>query len=130
MTTLHRPGSVPPADRIELRGLRAHGFHGVLPQEREQGQPFVVDVTLWLDARPAASSDDLADTVDYGDLAGRVAAVVTGEPVALLETLATRVAEECLADERVSQVEVTVHKPEAPLEVAFDDVAVTLVRRR
>lgn len=117
-------------DRIALRGLRGHGRHGVLPAERATGQEFRVDVVLALDTRRAARTDDLADTVDYGDLAGRVVALVEGEPVALLETLAARVAEAALADPRVVEVEVTVHKPQAPLTVPFDDVTVTVTRGR
>src|SRR5690606_32436632 len=67
-------------DWIELTGLRARGRHGCLPAERELGQEFVVDVALGLDTRPAAASDDLSLTVDYGSLADRLVAVVTGEP--------------------------------------------------
>lgn len=118
------------SDRIALRGLRGHGRHGVLPAERATGQEFRVDVVVALDTRRAARTDDLADTVDYGDLAGRVVALVEGEPVALLETLAARVAEAALADPRVVEVEVTVHKPQAPLTVPFDDVTVTVTRGR
>jgi dihydroneopterin aldolase len=102
----------------------------VYDAERSTGQPFVVDVELVLDLRPAAASDDVTDTVHYGELAERVLAVVQGEPVALVETLAQRVADVCLADPRVAETTVTVHKPEAPVPVAFDDVAVTIVRRR
>ncbi len=117
-------------DRIELRGLRGHGRHGAYPHEREVAQPFVVDVTLSLDLAPAARSDDVTDTVHYGELATRVVAVVEGEPVALIETLAARIADVCLTDPRVEQAEVTVHKPEAPVGVPFQDVAVTVVRSR
>ncbi len=118
------------SDRITLRGLRAYGYHGVYPQERAEGQEFVVDVTLELDLAAAAGSDDLADTVDYGALADRLVAVVTGEPVNLLETLAARLVDECLADGRVRAAEVTVHKPAAPIPHAFTDVAVTVRRSR
>jgi dihydroneopterin aldolase len=117
-------------DRIELRGLRARGFHGVLPAERELGQEFVVDAVLWLDLRPAAAKDDVTLTVHYGELADRLVEVVTGEPVDLIETLAYRLADQCLADPRVARAEVTVHKPAAPIPLAFDDVAVTIVRER
>ena len=117
-------------DRIVLRGLRGHGRHGVYPEERESGQPFVVDVALTLDLEPAGRSDDVADTVHYGELAQRVVAIVEGEPVALIETVATRIADMCLGDRRVETVEVTVHKPQAPVGVPFDDVAVTVVRSR
>jgi dihydroneopterin aldolase len=115
-------------DRIVLRGLRGHGRHGVLASEREAGQEFVVDVALDLDLRDAGRSDDLRDTVHYGELAERVVAIVEGEPVALIEALATRIADHCLGLARVERVEVTVHKPEAPIDVAFEDVAVTVVR--
>lgn len=118
------------ADRITLRGLRATGHHGVYEHERAAGQPFVVDVELSLDTRPAAESDDVTDTVHYGELAHDVVAVVEGEPVNLLETLAARIAEVCLQRARVGAVEVTVHKPAAPVGVPFDDVAVTIVRDR
>lgn len=117
-------------DRVALRGLRGFGRHGVLPEEQVLGQPFLVDVDLGLDTRPAARSDDVADTVDYGELAGRVVALVEGEPVKLIETLADRIATECLARPHVQQVEVTVHKPAAPVTVPFDDVSVTITRSR
>lgn len=115
-------------DRIALAGLRVRGFHGVLPEEREQGQLFVVDVVLELDLRPAAASDDVTDTVDYGELASRLGAVVSGPPVDLIETLAERLAAVCLTDRRVHRVEVTVHKPDAPIALSFEDVRVTVVR--
>ena len=118
------------ADVVALRGLRATGRHGWYEHERAEGQPFVVDVELLLDTRAAAASDDLADTVDYGTLAADVVALVEGEAVRLVETLAQRVADRCLADPRVRAVRVTVHKPRAPVAVAFDDVTVTVVRRR
>ncbi|MFI0452332.1 dihydroneopterin aldolase [Actinomadura sp. 6N118] len=117
-------------DRIELRGLRARGRHGCLPAERELGQEFVVDVELGLDTRPAAAGDDLSRTVDYGSLAGRLVAVVEGEPVNLIETLADRLAGICLAEAPVAEVEVTVHKPSAPVPHPFTDVAVKIRRSR
>ncbi|WP_433530201.1 dihydroneopterin aldolase [Micromonospora sp. CA-263727] len=117
-------------DRIELTGLRAHGRHGVYDFERARGQEFVVDAVLELDLAPAARSDDVRDTVHYGELAERLVAVVTGEPVNLIETLADRLIEVCLADSRVAGATVTVHKPEAPVPHAFTDVAVTMRRRR
>ncbi len=118
------------SDRITLRGLRAVGHHGVYADERANGQPFVVDVVLEVDTSPAAASDEVTDTVHYGDLAGRVVAVIEGEPVNLIETLAQHIADVCLDDHRVDAVEVTVHKPEAPVGVEFSDVAVSIVRRR
>ena len=115
-------------DRIALKGLRVNGFHGVLADERRDGQVFVVDVVLHLDLARSASTDDVADTVHYGELAERLAAVVTGEPVDLIETLADRLASVCLSYDRVERAEVTVHKPSAPIALPFDDVSVTLVR--
>jgi dihydroneopterin aldolase len=118
-------------DRISLIGLRVFGRHGVLSRERRDGQEFVVDAVLWLDTRPAAATDDLALTVDYAAVAGRLAAVVAGEPVALIETLADRLAAACLsAHEAVRDVEITVHKPHAPLVQSFGDVTVTIRRSR
>jgi dihydroneopterin aldolase len=117
-------------DRIELRGLVVRGYHGVFDHERAEGQDFVVDVTLELDTTIAAWSDELADTVDYGALALFIAAIVGGEPVHLLETLADRIATACLADNRVGSVEVAVHKPHAPIPLTFDDVVVSIRRSR
>jgi dihydroneopterin aldolase len=119
-----------PLDRVTLRGLRVRGRHGVLDAERDLGQWFVVDVVLHLDTRAAAAGDDLTRTVHYGVLAERVAEVVAGEPVALLETLAQRVADVALAPEPVMAVDVTVHKPEAPVTVPFGDVEVAIRRWR
>ncbi|GAA1034134.1 dihydroneopterin aldolase [Virgisporangium ochraceum] len=117
-------------DRIVLTGLTARGNHGVYDFERAEGQDFVVDAMLELDLAPAATSDDVVDTVHYGELADRLVAVVTGEPVNLIETLAARLVAECLADERVRAATVTVHKPQAPIPHAFRDVAVTVRRER
>lgn len=115
-------------DRIELRGLRARGHHGVFDFERREGQDFVVDAVLYLDTAPAAASDDVGDTVHYGLLADRLVEVVTGEPVNLIETLAERLAGVCMAEPLVEGVELTVHKPSAPIEHEFADVAVTVTR--
>ena len=112
---------------FRVTGLRVRGVHGVLASDRENGQEFVVDVAL--DAA-APTTDDLAETVDYAALAVRLADVVAGEPVDLIETLAARLADVCLADPRVSRAEVTVHKPSAPVTVPVDEVSVTLVRER
>ncbi|MFI7542997.1 dihydroneopterin aldolase [Actinoplanes sp. NPDC049599] len=118
------------SDRITLSGLRVRGHHGVFDFERRDGQDFVVDVVLELDLAQAAASDDVADTVHYGELAGRLAGIIAGEPVNLIETLAERLAAVCLADARVAAATVTVHKPQAPISHEFADVAVTVRRAR
>ncbi len=117
-------------DRIAVTGIAVRGHHGVLPEERRDGQTFVVDVALGLDTRSAAATDDLARTVDYSAVAQQVVAVVAGEPLDLIETLASRIADLCLAHDLVEVVEVVVHKPEAPVGAPFSDVTVTIVRRR
>jgi 7,8-dihydroneopterin aldolase/epimerase/oxygenase len=119
-----------PGDRLALRGLRAHAHHGVLEHERREGQEFVVDVELGLDTRSAAERDDLSATVHYGELAERLHTALASDPVDLIETLAQRLADVCLAEPPVSWVQVTVHKPEAPIPVAFDDVSLTILRSR
>ena len=118
------------ADEITLTGLRVFGRHGVFDEERRVGQDFVIDVTLHLDTRRAAASDDVADTVHYGEMAEQIAAIVAGEPVNLLETLAARIADHLLSIELVDRVRVTVHKPDAPIPLSFSDVAVTIERTR
>jgi 7,8-dihydroneopterin aldolase/epimerase/oxygenase len=118
------------ADRISLTGLAAHAHHGVYDWERERGQTFRVDAVLELDTRPAAAGDDLAKTVNYAELAQRLHAILTGDPVDLLETLAQRLADTCLATPLVDAVEITVHKPDAELGVVFDDVSVAIRRDR
>ena len=117
-------------DRITLTGLEAFGHHGVLPHERQHGQRFLVDAVLEVDLAAAGESDDLQDTIDYGRLSCDIAAIVTGEPVNLIEALAARIATRCLGDARVHAVEVTVHKPSAPIPVVAREVAVTVRRAR
>ena len=117
-------------DRITLTGVRVRAHHGVFDFEREQGQEFVIDVSVAVDLAPAASGDDLVRTVHYGELAEAVVAAVERDPVDLIETVAERVAGVALAYPAVEEVEVTVHKPEAPISVPFADVAVTIVRSR
>ena len=118
-------------DRIRLAGLSAVGRHGVFDHERRDGQPFVTDVVLHLDAGPAAAADDLTRTAHYGEVADTVVRLVTGEPVDLIETLAVRIADAVLAEQPVVEaVEVTVHKPHAPIPHDFADAAVTVTRHR
>jgi dihydroneopterin aldolase len=117
-------------DEIVLTGLTVFGRHGVYTHEREEGQEFTIDLRLRLSLEQAAASDEVGDTVHYGELAEKVAAVVAGEPVNLIETLAERIADVALADARVQNVSVTVHKPHAPIALSFSDVSVTVHRSR
>ena len=122
-------GHAMPPDLIEIRGIRGLGRHGVFDHERADGHEFTVDVRLELDTRAAAASDDLTDTVNYGVVAEQVHAAIENDPVDLIETLAQRIADLCLADRRVSGTAVTIHKPSAPIKVPFDDVVLTVQRR-
>lgn len=117
-------------DRITLTGLRVRGHHGVFEHEKRDGQDFLIDLTVWLDLSRAAATDDLTETLHYGELAERTAAIVGGEPYDLIETVAAKVADEVLTDQRVHAVEVTLHKPSAPIPLTFADVSVTLRRTR
>jgi 7,8-dihydroneopterin aldolase/epimerase/oxygenase len=126
--TQHSAG--PAGDRLAVRGLAVHGHHGVFDFERRDGQVFVIDLVLGLDTGPAARSDDLQDTVDYGSLVDQVRKAVEHDPVDLIETLAQRIADVCLRHGAVQTVEVTVHKPHAPIQATFDDVALTINRSR
>ena len=118
------------SDRIVLTGLRATGHHGVFAHERQDGQEFLIDVTVHLSLREAAAADELDDTVNYGELAEKVVAAVETDPVDLIETVAERVATVALSFTRVDTVDVTVHKPSAPISVPFADVAVSITRGR
>lgn len=128
MTVDDRGGTAP--DRLVLRGIETVGYSGVYAAERRDGQRFVADVVLGLDSRAAAASDDVHDTVDYAALVSMVTAALADDPVNLIETLAERIARLCLGNERVQWVEVTVSKPDAPLDATVADVALTIHRRR
>ena len=119
-------------DRIILEGMVFYGRHGVLPAERELGQPFVVDVELWLDLRPAGLSDDLAKTVDYDEVHRVAKQVVEGEPADLTETVAERIANATLEEQAlVEVVRVKVKKPNVRLgDTVLAGSAVQIVRRR
>jgi dihydroneopterin aldolase len=119
-----------PLDQIVLTGLRATGYHGVLEHEKRDGQVFIVDVTVHVPLKDAAATDDIGDTIHYGELAEEIVAAVERDPVDLIETVAERVAEVVLAHRLAIFVNVTVHKPDAPIAVPFDDVAVTIMRGR
>lgn len=117
-------------DELSVLGIECFGHHGVFDFERREGQAFTVDLVLGLDTRPAAASDDLQDTVDYGSLVASVKAAVENDPVDLIETLSHRIAEVCLLDRRVEWARVTVHKPDAPIDATFSDVVLTITRTR
>jgi dihydroneopterin aldolase len=117
-------------DSIVLTGITAVGHHGVFDFERAEGQRFVVDITCRLDLSGAAVSDDLEQTIDYGALAKSVVADIERDPLNLIEALADRIAQTCLGHDAVASVQVTVHKPQAPMPVKVTDVAVTLTRKR
>lgn len=115
-------------DQLALAGIECFAHHGVFEFERREGQVFVIDLVLGLDTAPAAASDDLHETVDYGSLVAAVKAAVERDPVDLIETLAQRIADVCLLDSRVEWVRVTVHKPNAPIDATYSDVALTITR--
>lgn len=117
-------------DELAISGIECRGHHGVFDFERREGQTFLIDLVLGLDTASAAASDDLQDTVDYGTLVARVKAAVEKDPVDLIETLAQRIAGVCLLDDRVEWARVTVHKPDAPIDATFSDVALTITRKR
>lgn len=117
-------------DELSITGVECFGHHGVFDFERREGQVFVIDLVLGLDTTPAATSDDLRETVHYGNLVNSVKAAVESDPVDLIETLAQRIADVCLLDDRVEWTRVTVHKPDAPIDAAFSDVALTITRKR
>ncbi len=116
-------------DELTIVGIECYAHHGVFDVERRDGQPFVIDLSLGVDTALAAASDDLRDTVDYGSLVGSVKAAVEQDPINLIETLAQRIADVCLLDARVEWARVTVHKPDAPIEATFSDVALTITRK-
>ncbi|HXH79635.1 dihydroneopterin aldolase [Nocardioides sp.] len=115
-------------DELTISGVECFAHHGVFDFERRQGQTFVIDLTLGFDTATAAASDDLQDTVDYGTLVAQVKAAVESDPVDLIETVAQRIADVCLAPGRVEWARVTIHKPDAPIDATFRDVALTITR--
>jgi dihydroneopterin aldolase len=117
-------------DKITLTGVTAVGHHGVFDFERRDGQPFVVDAVLYTDFSKAAETDDLQFTAHYGEVAEYITSLITGEPLNLIEALAVRIAEGILAGFNIDAVDVTVHKPKAPIEVPFGDVTVSVHRER
>ena len=119
-------GTVGQLDVIALRGISAQAVHGVLKKEWNAPQSFSADILLWVDTDQAALSDDIADTVSYAEIAEKAHAILRGPSVRLIETLGHRIADVAMEDERVRGVEVTIHKPDAPIDVPFADVSVTI----
>lgn len=118
-------------DKIELAGLEYFCYHGCLPEERQQGQKFLVDVKLYLDLKKAGNSDNLTATVNYAEVYEDIKKIVTGEPYNLIEAVAEKIAAVILAKyAAVKKLKVTVHKPSAPIAGKFRDVAVSLRRKR
>ena len=116
-------------DSINLIGIKAFGYHGVLKDERTHGQDFLVDAILYLDLKTASQGDDLAATVNYADAVDVIVEEVRGEPVDLIERLAERIAKRLKGDfSLINQVTVTVHKPHAPVDAEFKDISVTITR--
>jgi len=114
--------------KVELRGLELHGYHGVLPAERERGQRFILDICFEPAGELAATSDDIRDAVDYRDVVVLVRDVVEGPAFHLLEALVTALADTLLTRLTLSWVEVTVRKPDVVLERPVEFVSVTVER--
>lgn len=113
---------------ITVRGISAHGYHGVFAEEKAAGQPFVADLTYYLEPRHPGVADDLATTVSYAEIAEETHAIIAGQPVDLIEVLAEKIAAQVLSHLGVRAVDVTIHKPQAPITVPFSDVTVTVRR--
>ena len=118
-------------DRIFIRGLSMHAYHGVMPHEAKVGQTFTLDLELDIDLSDAARSDKVSDTVSYDQVATRASEAFSSQRFRLIEAAAGSVAEAILGSfPRVRSVAVTIHKPHAPIAATFSDVGVTLVRSR
>jgi len=117
-------------DELSITGIECFAHHGVFDFERREGQIFVVDLVLGIDTSAAAASDDLEQTVNYGTLALDVKAAVERDPVDLIETVVQRIADVCLLESRVEWARVTLHKPDAPIDATYSDVALTITRTR
>lgn len=119
------------SDSIEIKGIRGFGYHGVFPHERANGQDFLIDVSLRVDLRKAAKTDQVEATIDYGTVCNLVLGAIVGPPVSLIEKLATQIAEILLSKfSLLESVVVVVHKPDAPVETDFEDIAVRIERSR
>ncbi|MBR3723001.1 MAG: dihydroneopterin aldolase [Selenomonadaceae bacterium] len=118
-------------DEISLAGLRFYGFHGCFKEEKEKGQDFRVDLKIRLSLEDAGKKDDLKSTVNYAKLVEAAKKVVEGESKNLIEAVAEDIAKAILSEfPAVEKVGVSVHKPNAPLNCEFEDVAVKIERTR
>ena len=119
------------SDRIDIKNIRAFGYHGVFEHEAREGQDFLVDISMSVDLQKASTSDSLEDTVDYGSITELVANEIKGDRVALIEKLAGRIAEKIIFEHpKVKSLDVTVHKPHAPVSASVTDISVTVHRKR
>lgn len=118
-------------DRIVIKGISEFGYHGVLEQERRNGQEFLVDAVLFLDLSLPSVNDELDQTINYATVCAAISEEIAGEPVNLIERLAGRISERLLQDfSTLMEVEITVHKPSAPIDQNFFDISVTIQRSR
>jgi dihydroneopterin aldolase len=118
-------------DKIIIKGLKVFAYHGVNPEEKRDGQQFILDVTLYLSLLRAGRSDDLNDTVSYSAASKTIIRTMTEDKYDLIERAAQRVAEQLLAEyHMVEKVEVLLKKPEAPVKAEFDYMAVQITRQR
>ena len=117
------------SDRINLKGIKGFGYHGVFEDEAKNGQDFFVDLEISLDLSRASSTDDLKDTIDYGSLASLVVDEISGDRVQLIERLAGRIADRIKSGHpQIIKISVTVHKPMAPVSAQVSDISVTIIR--
>lgn len=117
-------------DRIDLTGIEVYAKHGVQDHEQEKAQVFSVDVSAFTDLSVPGETDDLADALDYSTLALEIREVVGSESHKLIETVAANVADAIMSHPQVTKTVVTIHKPHAPIDLAFEDVSVTIERSR
>ncbi|GFP89908.1 dihydroneopterin aldolase 1 [Phtheirospermum japonicum] len=118
-------------DKLVLRGLKFHGYHGVKPEERKLGQKFLIDVDAWMDLQTAGNSDRLTDTISYTAIYSIVKEVVEGAPHNLLESVAQQIASAVLSKyTQVSAVRIQVGKPHVAVLGQVDYLGVEIVRHR
>ena len=117
-------------DKVSITGIKAFGFHGVFEHEKKEGQEFIVDVDFEYDTAKAVQTDFIEDAIDYGAIAILIKSIVEGEPKNLIEKVADEIAQQILNKLKVISVKVTLHKPQAPLDMEFKDVSVSVERRK